>query len=160
MPQTHEHFEILQLLNIPRGIIALTKIDLADEEWLELVIDEIRNLTAGTFLEDAPILPVSNKTGTGMDEFRAALDELIASAQPRGDRGLFRMWLDRAFTIKGSGTVVAGTVLSGNVRIGDKVEILPAGKEARVKRIQVHNNDVNSGRIGAVSYTHLRAHET
>ncbi len=155
MPQTHEHFEILQLLGIEQGIIALTKIDLAEEEWRELVIDDIRNLTAGTFLEGAPILPISNKTGAGMEEFKVALDELIASARPRIDRGLFRMWLDRSFTVKGAGTIVAGTVLSGSVKVGDKVEILPAGREAHVKSIQLHNRDVNSSRIGERSAINL-----
>jgi len=148
MPQTREHFEILQLLGIPKGIIALTKIDLADEEWRELVTEEIRDLTVGSFLEGAPILPISNRTSAGMDEFKAALDELIASARPRGDRGLFRMWIDRAFTIRGYGTIVAGTVLSGTIRVGDKVEILPSGINARVKRIQVHKQDAVSSRIG------------
>ncbi len=148
MPQTREHFEVLQLLGIDRGIIVLTKIDLTDEEWIALVNEDIRELTRGTFLEGAPILPVSNRTGAGMEEFRTALDRLIASARPRSDRGLFRMWLDRAFTIKGAGTIVAGTVLSGKVKTGDTVEILPAGTVARVKRIQAHNKDVEAGTIG------------
>lgn len=148
MPQTREHFEILQLLGIKQGIIALTKIDLAEDDWQALVSEEIRDLTKGTFLENAPILPLSNRTQEGMDEFRVALDELIASAEARSDRGLFRMWLDRAFTIKGSGTIVAGTVLSGSVKIGDRVEILPAGINSRVKKIQVHKEDVNTSHIG------------
>ncbi len=148
MPQTHEHFEILQLLGIEQGIIALTKIDLADEEWRQLVTDDIKNLTKGTFLEGAPILPLSNRTGVGMDEFKVALDKLISSAKPRSGRGLFRMWLDRAFTIKGSGTIVAGTVLSGSLKPGDRIEILPTGINARVKRIQTHNKDIAVGRIG------------
>ncbi|MDP8237988.1 MAG: selenocysteine-specific translation elongation factor [Candidatus Hatepunaea meridiana] len=148
MPQTREHFEILQLLGIKQGIIALTKIDLVDEEWRELITEDILELIKGTFLENAPILPVSNRTGNGMEEFKIALDKLIASARPRYDRGLFRMWLDRAFTIKGSGTIVAGTVLSGRIKVGDRVDILPSGINARVKRIQVHKSDVKSGIIG------------
>ena len=148
MPQTREHFEILQLLGVRQGIIALTKIDLVEDDWQELVVEEIRDLSKNTFLESAPILPLSNRSGEGMDEFKLALDELIASATPRSDRGLFRMWLDRAFIIKGSGTIVAGTVLSGSIKTGDKVEILPAGINARVKRIQVHKEDVQSGKIG------------
>ena len=148
MPQTIEHFEILQLLGVKQGIIALTKIDLSDEDWRDLVIEEIRDLTKGTFLENAPILPLSNRTREGMDDFRTALDELIATAETRGDRGLFRMWIDRAFSIKGSGTIVAGTVLSGKVKTGDKVDILPSTIKARVKRIQVHKNDVDMSTIG------------
>ncbi|NQU06695.1 MAG: selenocysteine-specific translation elongation factor [Calditrichaeota bacterium] len=148
MPQTREHFEILQLLGIKQGIIALTKIDLAEEDWRELVIEDIKEMTKGTFLENAPILPLSNRSKDGLDEFKTALDKLIASASSRSDRGLFRMWLDRAFTIKGSGTIVAGTVLSGEVKTGDRVVILPTGTNARVKKIQVHKQDVSSSSIG------------
>ncbi len=148
MPQTVEHFEVLQLMGIERGIIALTKIDLADKDWIELVKDEIHGLTSETFMDDAPIIPVSNRTGSGVEDFRRELDKLISETQPRRDRGLFRLWLDRAFTIKGSGTVVAGTVLSGSVKNGDRVEILPDGVIARVKRIQVHKVDVPHANIG------------
>lgn len=148
MPQTVEHFEVLQLMGVERGIIALTKIDLADEDWIELVKEEIHGLTSGTFLSDAPIIPVSNRNGSGVEVFREELDKLISETQPRRDRGLFRLWLDRAFTIKGSGTVVAGTVLSGHLKNGDRVEILPEGIIARVKRIQVHKTDVQDCSIG------------
>ncbi|MCF7810519.1 selenocysteine-specific translation elongation factor [bacterium] len=148
MPQTREHFEILQLLGIKQGIIALTKVDLAEDDWRELVIEEIKELTKNSFLEEAPILPLSNRTKEGMTEFKEALDNLILSTTSRNDRGLFRMWLDRAFTIKGSGTIVAGTVLSGELKTGERVEILPAGINARVKRIQVHKQDVNFASIG------------
>ncbi|MBM3327376.1 MAG: selenocysteine-specific translation elongation factor [Calditrichaeota bacterium] len=148
MPQTREHFEILQLLDVPRGIIALTKVDMVEPDWAEMVEGEIRELTAGTFLSDALIIPVSNRIGTGIDKLHSALQDLISKVTPRKDRGLFRMWIDRAFSIKGAGTVVAGTVLSGNVKVGDRVEILPQKLEARVKRIQVHNNDVPVARLG------------
>ena len=148
MPQTREHFDVLQLMGIDKGIIALTKVDLAEEDWIELVKDDIHSMTAGTFLEKAPILPLSNRTGAGLDDFKIALDDLISLAVPRPDRGLFRLWLDRAFTIKGSGTVVAGTVLSGGARVGERVEMLPAGIIARIKRIQVHKKDVTSCMIG------------
>lgn len=148
MPQTREHFEILQLMGVRDGIIALTKTDLADKDWIDLVREEISGLVKGTFLENAPIVPVSNRSGDGIDDLRNALDKLIDSAPSRKDRGLFRMWLDRAFTIKGSGTVVAGTVLSGTAKINDRVEILPAGIIARIKRIQVHKVDVPLSRIG------------
>lgn len=148
MPQTREHYEILQLMGVEIGVIALTKIDLVDEEWIELVKDDIREMTKGTFLQDAPILPLSNRTNEGMVGFRAALDEMIESVPSRKDRGLFRMWIDRAFTIKGFGTVVAGTVLSGSARTGQRVEILPEGKDARIKRIQVHKQDVPKCALG------------
>jgi len=148
MPQTREHFDILRILNVPRGIIALTKIDLADAEWLEMVKAEIRDLTAGSFLQDAPILPVSNRTGEGIDQFRVALDQMIDQCQASSNRGIFRLWIDRSFTLKGAGTIVAGTVLSGHLKLGDRVEILPAQIAARVKRIQTHNHDVTSAGVG------------
>jgi len=148
MPQTREHFEILQLMGTQQGIIALTKIDLVEKEWIELVKEDIKELTNGTFLVNAPILPLSNRTGQGIDEFKAALAKLVEKAPKRQDRGLFRMWLDRAFSIKGSGTVVAGTVLSGSAKVGSRVEILPAGITARIKRIQVHKKDQTSCAIG------------
>jgi len=148
MPQTREHFEILRMMGIQEGIIALTKIDLAEEEWIELVADDIRDMVKGSFLESAPIIQVSNRSNAGIEDFRTALNELIERVPSRKDRGLFRMWLDRAFTIKGSGTIVAGTVLSGSGRINDRVEILPAGIIARIKRIQVHKKDVDSCKIG------------
>lgn len=148
MPQTMEHFQVLKFMGIKEGIIALTKIDLVEEEWIELVKEEIQELCKGSFLENAPIIEVSNRTGKGIDLFREKLTELISRVPRRKDRGLFRMWLDRAFTIKGAGTIVAGTVLSGQAKINDHVEILPEKKEARIKRIQVHKTDVDHCKIG------------
>jgi len=148
MPQTREHFEVLQLLGIKTGVVALTKVDLVEKEWLDLVREEIRALTAGSFMQAAPILPVSNRTGEGIEELKRELDLMIRQVTPRRDRGLFRMWVDRSFTIKGSGTVVAGTVLSGSLKSGERVEILPPGIVARVKRIQIHKEDATGCRIG------------
>ncbi len=148
MPQTREHFDILRLLKVPRGIIALTKIDLADEEWMMLVEGEIAELTAGTFLEKAPILPVSNRTGEGLDSFRQALDEMISLGRQSTKRGIFRLWIDRIFSLKGAGTIAAGTVVSGGIKTGDRVEILPSGIQTRIKRIQTHNVDVESASVG------------
>lgn len=148
MPQTREHFEVLQLLGVKTGVIALTKIDLADQEWIELVREEIRSLVAGSFLQDAPIIPVSNKSGEGIPELRRELDLMIRGVNPRRDRGLFRMWVDRSFTIKGSGTVVAGTVLSGKIKVGDRIEILPAKIPCRIKRMQIHKAETEFARIG------------
>nr|MBC8205236.1 selenocysteine-specific translation elongation factor [FCB group bacterium] len=139
MPQTIEHFEILQLLGIRQGIIVITKIDIVDEDWLELVKEDIRELTAGSFFEDAPIYPVSNRSGAGIDELRQAIIEIAAELPARSDKGIFRMWIDRVFTIKGAGTIVAGTALSGELKPGDRVDLLPAEKNLRVKKIQVHN---------------------
>jgi selenocysteine-specific elongation factor len=139
MPQTSEHFEILQLLNIQHGLIALTKIDMVEPEWVELVKEEIRTLVKGTFLQDAPLFPVSNRTGQGVPELRKAIFELAEKLPPRADKGVFRLWIDRVFIIKGAGSIVAGTVLSGELHPNDKVELLPQRKVLRVKKLQVHN---------------------
>jgi selenocysteine-specific elongation factor len=148
MPQTREHFEILRLLDIPTGIIALTKIDLVDEDWLELVKDDIREYVKGTFLEDARIMGVSGLTGDGIPEFKTLLESKIAESGDKTDKGVFRLWIDRVFTLKGIGTVIAGTVLSGEVKPGDKLVLLPDEKEVRVRKIQVHNENVDKSVIG------------
>ncbi|MDW7760726.1 MAG: selenocysteine-specific translation elongation factor [Acidobacteriota bacterium] len=146
--QTREHFDILRLLEIPAGIVVPTKIDLADEARSREVEAEIRALVAGSFLDGAPILPVSAATGEGMDKLRTALRDLGRSVRPREDRGLFRMPIDRVFVLQGFGTVVAGTVLGGEVRVGDKVEIYPDGLTARVRNIHVHGEIREKAGIG------------
>jgi selenocysteine-specific elongation factor len=139
MPQTREHFDILQLLGVNRGLIAVTKIDMVEQDWLELVIEEIKALVKGTFLEGAPILPVSNATGQGIAELKNLILDLAQRLEARPDKGVFRLWIDRIFTMKGSGTVIAGTVLSGSCKTGDTVELLPQQRQLRVRRVQVHN---------------------
>ena len=148
MPQSREHFEILQLLGVKKGLIVLTKIDLVEKDWLKLVIEDVKELVKGTFLEDAPIAPVSNATGDGIEEHKRLLLEFTSEIEPRADKGVFRMWIDRVFTIKGSGTVIAGTVLSGSCKTGDTVELLPQQRELRVRRVQVHNKSVEQCVIG------------
>ena len=148
MPQTTEHFEILQLLGISHGIIALTKVDVVEEEWLELVTEDVREMVQGTFLENAPIMPVSNHTGEGVQEIKTAITELAAKLPANADKGIFRLWIDRVFTIKGAGTIVAGTVLSGAAHPGDKVDLLPAEKTLRIKKVQVHNKPREEATIG------------
>ena len=143
MPQTIEHFEITRLLGITRGIIALTKIDLVDTELVELVKDDIKKFVAGTYLENGPIIPLSSITGEGIDQFLDALKRLIDEVKERRDRGIFRLWIDRCFTMKGFGLVVAGTVLSGRARVGERLEILPICKEVRVRGLQVHTRSVD-----------------
>ena len=138
MPQTREHFDICRLLSIPRGVIVLTKIDLVDEDLRELASIEARELVAGSFLEGAPVLPVSSKTGEGMDELRSLLVERAAEVPERQVRGAFRMPADRVFSMKGFGTVVTGTVRDGSIRQDAEVEILPRGRKARVRGLQVH----------------------
>jgi selenocysteine-specific elongation factor len=146
--QTVEHFDILQLLGIETGVIALTKTDLVDEERIQQVTEEIRGFVAGTFMREAPIVPVSSLTGFGVDEIRSALLSVARDAKERQDSGIFRMPIDRVFTMHGFGVVIAGTILSGAVRIGDKVEILPDGLMAKVRGIQIHNQSTQESHIG------------
>ncbi|MBA7565633.1 Selenocysteine-specific elongation factor [subsurface metagenome] len=139
MPQTREHLEICELLGIQRGLVALTKIDMVDEEWLALVQEDVRSFLEGTFLEASPIVPLSSVTGAGLPEFLQALSEIISTLDERTDSGLFRLPVDRVFTMKGFGTVVTGTLASGKTRVGDTVEIMPSGVQAKIRGIQVHN---------------------
>lgn len=147
-PQTVEHFEIIRLLEIPTGVVALTKADLVDGDRLQAVISEARELLAGSPLADAPIIPVSSATGQGVPEIRAALVEAAKQVPTRRDSGVFRMPIDRAFTMQGFGTVIAGTILAGQAKIGDKLEILPDGLLTRVRGIQVHAKGREESHIG------------
>jgi selenocysteine-specific elongation factor len=146
--QTREHFDILRLLEIPRGVVALTKSDLADAGRIAALTSEVRTFLGGTFMEDAPIVPVSAVTGTGLDSLKAALREAGARVPKREDRGIFRMPIDRVFIMHGFGTIIAGTALGGEVRIGDQIEIYPERLETRVRGIQVHNQSVEQSSIG------------
>jgi selenocysteine-specific elongation factor len=136
-PQTREHFDICRLLQIPRGIVALTKADLVEPDILDLVRLEVREFLAGSFLEDAAILPVSSRTGQGLDDLKRALGEAAARTPPRPAGGLVRLPVDRVFTVKGFGTVVTGTLTSGTIREGDELVVLPQGTPARVRGLQV-----------------------
>jgi len=150
MPQTHEHFAIIDLLKVPRAVIALTKSDLVqDPEWIELVIEQVRDEVRGTVLEGAACIPVSARTGAGMPELLAELDRLVESAPPRADVGRARMWIDRVFTIAGFGTVVTGTLLDGVLAVGDEVEIVPGGLQARVRGLQLHKSQVTRAEPGS-----------
>ena len=149
MPQTHEHLGILNLLGVERGIIALTKTDLVEEDWVELVTEELRDLASGTFLADAPIVPVSSETGEGVDALRNLIEQEISNVGPRPDSGVFRLPVDRAFSVRGFGTVVTGTVVSGMVAEGDTVDLLPAEKSVRVRGLQTHGQDVDQAVAGA-----------
>ena len=140
MPQTREHFDICRLLRVPAGLIALTKSDLADPETLELARLEIRELVAGSFLEGAPIVPVSARTGEGLDAFRTALVEVSRQARRRRVDGVTRLPIDRVFSMRGFGTVVTGTLVSGRIAVDDELILAPAAGERRVKvrGVQVH----------------------
>ena len=128
MPQTAEHLAILDLLGIARGLVVLTKSDLVDGDWLDMVREETRERLIGTTLADAPIVAVSATTGEGLDELRAALDRVLDDTPPRRPVGAPRLPIDRVFTISGFGTVVTGTLSDGNLAVGQEVEILPSGK--------------------------------
>jgi selenocysteine-specific elongation factor len=142
MPQTREHVAILEHLGVERGVVALTKIDMVDEEWLELVRTEVATFLRPTRLAGAAIIPVSATTGKGIPELRAALTTVAKSVPARQTADLFRLPIDRVFTVKGTGTVVTGTVWSGELRDGVTVRVLPPNRELRVRGLQNHNHGV------------------
>jgi len=148
MPQTREHMEICSLLGVEHGLVALTKIDMIDEEWLELVEEDIREFVAGTFLEDKSIVPVSSANGEGIDTFVAALDDLSGQIPERSSSNLFRLPVDRVFTMKGFGTVITGSLMSGKVKVGDNVMIYPSAIPSKVRGIQVHGESVEAAHSG------------
>jgi selenocysteine-specific elongation factor len=138
MPQTREHFHICRLLGIGRGVVAVSKADLADAEMRAVTMAEIRALVAGSFLHDASIVPVSSRTGEGLPDLRRAIAALAAPAARHARDGLVRMPIDRVFTVKGFGAVVTGTLVSGRVGAGDELTVLPADRRVRVRGLQVH----------------------
>lgn len=138
MPQTREHFDICRLLHVPAGIVALTKSDLVDSDTLELVKIEVRELAAGSFLDGAEIVPVSSKTGSGLDALRRALVAVSARVPGRQVRNVARLPIDRVFSMKGFGTVVTGTLVSGRVRMEQELLLLPSARRVKVRGLQVH----------------------
>jgi len=139
MPQTREHLAILDLLQIPAGVVALTKIDLVkDPEWLDLVEADLEETLSGTVLEDAPIIRVSARTGAGIDQLVLTLQEVLAGHPHRPDLGRPRLPVDRVFTLAGFGTIVTGTLIDGQLSVGDAVEILPSDLEGRIRGLQTH----------------------
>ena len=148
MPQTREHFDICRLLRVKSGLIALTKADLVDEELLELARAEVEDYVSGSFLENAPVIAVSSRTGEGIPELKNALAELAAHVQPKAATAVARLPVDRAFSIKGFGTVVTGTLIAGTLKVGDELDILPAGTRARIRNVQVHGRDTDRALAG------------
>lgn len=138
MPQTREHLEICSLLGIRQGFVALTKVDMVDADWLELVTEDIRQFLSGSFLADAPFFPVSAVTGQGMDAIKEHIAHCASHLSPRRDCGLFRLPVDRVFSIKGHGTVVTGTVISGSVEPESELHCMPQAKTCRVRSLQRH----------------------
>jgi selenocysteine-specific elongation factor len=149
MPQTREHLQILQILGLTGGLIALTKVDLVDPSWLSLVEEDIRVLVAGTFLESAEVVRTSVFQGQGIGELKQSLARLCDSAPDRIETGLFRMAIDRSFTLAGRGTIVTGTVASGEVAVGDELEWFPTGKLVRVRGLHRHDRPVDRVARGA-----------
>ena len=148
MPQTREHLDICDLLGVRRGLIVLTKRDLVDDEWLQMVTADVRAAVAGTFLADAPIVAASTKTDVGLDDLRKELANLIDALPPRVTTGVFRLPVDRVFTVKGFGTIVTGTVLGGEVKVGDELAVIPTGLSTRVRGIEVHGAAVEHAIAG------------
>ncbi len=153
-PQTREHLEICSLLGVRRGVVALTKSDLVDSDLAEVVALELRELLEGTFLEHAPLIQVSAKTGAGLEQVKSALGEIFSAFKERSADGLARLPVDRSFVLRGFGTVVTGTLASGRLQEGQEVEILPGGKRGRIRGLQVHRSTVQqvpAGRRTAVN---------
>ncbi len=148
MPQTLEHLGILQLLGIKQGVIALTKVDLVDEEWLELAEEDLREHIAGSFLEDAPIFHVSSYSGLGIQELREALFQAVNDADNKKLSVAFRLPIDRVFTLSGIGTVVTGTLIEGKLAAGDEVELYPREETVRIRSVQVHDEAVEAAEAG------------
>lgn len=149
MPQTREHLDICSLLGIKHGLVAVTKADMVDDEWLTMTIDDIEKFLKGTFLEGAPVIPVSSVTGKGVAELISSLDSMAGKVKTKRVEGMFRLPVDRAFIIKGFGTVVTGTALSGRLSVGEEIELLPKGIKAKVRGIQTHGRTVQEGSAGS-----------
>jgi selenocysteine-specific elongation factor len=158
MPQTREHMEICTLLGVQHGVVVMTKIDLVDEEMLELAQEDIKDFTRGTFLDGAPILAVSSVTGDGIESFTQTISDLVKDITPRPASGIFRLPVDRVFSMKGFGTVITGTLISGSVKVGDPVMLFPSAITSKVRGIQVHNQTTEkalSGQRTAVNFQGL-----
>ncbi len=149
MPQTREHLSIVRLLGVGRLVVALAKSDLVESDWMDLVVEEVREALRDTPYPDAPIVPVSSVTGDGLDDLRTVLAAVGSEAEEKESRDLARLPVDRVFTIRGAGTVVTGTLWTGTLRLGDRVGLLPGGLEARVRSLQLHGKEVEEARAGA-----------
>jgi selenocysteine-specific elongation factor len=155
MPQTDEHLAILDLLRIPRGLVVLTKTDLVDTEWRDLVVEETREKLQGTMLAEAPILPVSSVTREGLDALLATIDAMLDAIPPHSESGKPRLPIDRVFTVAGFGTVVTGTLTGGPLEIGQEVEIQPAGLRSRIRGLQSHRSKVDRAQPGSRTAVNL-----
>jgi len=149
MPQTVEHLNILTLLDVHSGLVVITKTDLVENDFVDLVQEELVDFVSGTFLEGAPVVRVSSTQGTGMDSLVSVLDELAGRVEARRTSGTFRLPVDRVFSMKGFGTVITGTLLSGGVKTGEEVVAMPRGVKAKVRGIQVHGGQQSEATAGS-----------
>jgi selenocysteine-specific elongation factor len=162
MPQTREHLDICTLLGVRTGLVALTKADMVDADWLAMVTEDVREGLAGSFLAEAPILPVSAHTGQGLPELRQALATIAASFPPKRRSDLARLPIDRVFTLRGHGTVVTGTLIAGTFGVGDEVRLFPSEKRSKIRSLQSHGETVEAspaGRRTAVNLTSLEVED-
>jgi selenocysteine-specific elongation factor len=159
MPQTREHLEICQLLRVRSGLVVLTKVDLVEPDWLGLVKEDLAGFLSGTFLAGAPVVEVSSVTGQGLPVLLKVLDGLVLQVTEREMGHFFRLPVDRVFTMKGFGTVVTGTTVSGQIQVGDEATVCPKGIHARIRGIQVHNRDVNAVSAGLRTAINLQGAE-
>jgi len=159
MPQTREHLAICDLLHVKKGLIVLTKMDMVDKDWLALVQDEVREVVKGTFLEKAPLVPVSSKTGENLPLLVQELGKLAAEVTPKSSNGILRLPIDRVFTMKGFGTVITGTLLSGTISAEQEVEILPKGIKTKVRGIQSHSQAAQRAVAGQRTAVNLQGIE-
>ena len=159
MPQSREHLDVLELLGVERGVVVVNKVDLADDDWLDLVEEDIGELVSGTFLEEAPIVRVSAISMQGMDELKLQLQQTIEHTEEKRSEGPFRLSIDRAFSAKGFGLVCTGTVLSGQLAKGDLLEVLPAGVEVRTRSLQRHGEEVGTVSAGDRAAVNVVAQE-
>lgn len=148
MPQTREHLDVLKILGINRGIIILTKIDLVEDEWLELMKEEVREELAGYPLADAPMVAISAVTGEGLEELKDLIDRMVEEVEPHSLNTPFRLPVDRSFHLSGFGTIVTGTLVAGSIKSGSQVQLLPQDRYVRVRQIQVHGKEVEEARAG------------
>ncbi len=155
MPQTREHLAILDLLGIGTGVVALTKRDLVDDEWLELVVADVEEALQGTSLTGAPIVPCSSTTGVGLDQLKAVLQELLDRERTRPSIGRPRLPIDRVFTVPGFGTVVTGTLIDGELRVGQEVEVQPGGQRSRIRGLQSHKKKADAVPAGTRTAVNL-----
>ena len=155
MPQTREHFDICKLLCVKAGIVVITKIDLVNQEWLELIREDVVQLAKGSFMENAPIVYTSATSGIGINELISAVTQLVETVKPREGTVASLLPVDRVFTMKGFGTVVTGTLFSGSLKVGQKVEVLPSGKVGRIRGLQVHGVSVQEVVAGQRSGVNL-----